>query len=97
MVADLGERTETRQEDWNLCKSSLRLAQGGLSPCVPFTSTELDADTWERRKKMPGKAFLMLSCSGGLCVRGEGKEAFPLEPFLAKMVHMSKCLWGRGD
>lgn len=70
----------------------------GLAPvCVPVTSTELDADTWKRRKKMPEKASLMLSCSGGFCVHQEGKEAFPLEPLLAKMVHMSKCLWGRGD
>lgn len=34
MVADLGEGTEARPSDWNLCKSGLRLVQGGGSPCL---------------------------------------------------------------
>lgn len=81
MVADLGEGWMLDQKT-NLYKSSLNLALVGLSSCLcPLSIYRASHRHLGKKEKDPGKASSMLRCPGGLCAHGEGKEAFPLEPF----------------
>lgn len=89
LVADLGEGTEAGPRDWNLCKSGLRMVQGGGSPCLMPPPQHTQNQTPREEHLLSSMLSLFTRMCVSVCVF---KAVSP--PFLLNLF-MSKGLWGR--